>query len=152
MGKEMKRFSLLIFTITMLCLILMMGSCAPVMPATVGGGIVVQEASAAVLPIGGSMTVEEGCDSTAFLVGEFKADNGSIARFNGFGEVTLVALDGSTSIGHYTLTQYEKKPAVVAIDLPGAYCEYTFALSGSCGDFTLTDAAGHVYSFSPVQY
>ena len=146
----MKRFSLLIFTITMLSLILLMGSCAPVMPATVGGGIVVQEASAGVLPMSGS--ADEGRDSTAFLVGEFNASNGGIARFNGFGEVTLVAVDGSTSTGTYSLTEYEKKPAVVVIDLPGAYCQYTFALSGGSGDFTLTDAAGSVYSFSPVQY
>lgn len=146
----MKRFSMLIFTITMLSLILMMGSCAPVVPATVGGGIVVQEASAGVLPMSGS--VDEGRDSTAFLVGEFNGSNGSIARFNGFGEITLVSADGSSSVGSYSLTEYDKKPAVVVIELPGAYCQYTFALSGGSGDFTLTDAAGSVYNFSPVQY
>ena len=146
----MKRFSMLIFTITMLSLILMMGSCAPVVPATVGGGIVVQEASAGVLPMSGS--VDEGRDSTAFLVGEFNGSNGSIARFNGFGEITLVSADGSSSVGSYSLTEYDKKPAVVVIELPGAYCLYTFALSGGSGDFTLTDAAGSVYNFSPVQY
>ena len=146
----MKRFSLLIFTITMLSLILLLGSCAPVVPATVGGGIVVQEASAAVLPMSGS--VDEGQDSTAFLVGEFNASNGSIVRFNGFGEITLIAVDGSASTGHYTLTEYEKKPAVLVIDLPGSYCQYSFALNGGSGDFTLTDTTGSVYNFSPVQY
>jgi len=146
----MKRFSLLIFTITMLALILLLGSCAPVVPATVGGGIVVQEASAAVLPM--SSSEQASWDSTAFLVGEFNGSNGSIARFNGFGEITLIAADGSSSQGSYSLTEYEKKPAVVTVEFPGAYCQYTFALSGSSGDFTLTDAAGNVYSFSPVQY
>ncbi|MBE6969998.1 MAG: hypothetical protein E7442_07790 [Ruminococcaceae bacterium] len=146
----MKRFSLLIFTITMLSLILLLGSCAPVVPTTVGGGIIVQEASAAVLPM--SASTQEGHDSTAFLVGEFRGSNGSIARFNGFGEITLIAVDGSTSTGSYSLTEYDKKPAVVVIEFPGAYCEYTFALNGGSGDFTLTDAAGSSYDFSPVQY
>lgn len=147
----MKRFSLLIFTITMLALILLLGSCSPVVPATVGGGIVVQEASAAVLPTSGSSEAD-GWDSTAFLVGEFHGSNGSIARFNGFGELTLIGADGSQHAGSYSLTEYEKKPAVVTIELPGAYCEYTFALNGGSGAFTLTDAAGNFYDFSPVQY
>lgn len=146
----MKRFSLLIFTITMLALILLLGSCSPVVPATVGGGIVVQEASAAVLPT--SSSEADGWDSTAFLVGEFHGSNGSIARFNGFGELTLIGADGSQHAGSYSLTEYEKKPAVVTIELPGAYCEYTFALNGGSGAFTLTDAAGNCYDFSPVQY
>lgn len=145
----MKRFSLLIFTITMLALILLLGSCAPVVPSTVGGGIIVQEASASVLPMSGN---DQSWDSTAFLVGEFTGSNGSTARFNGLGDFTLIAADGSESVGSYSLTEYEKKPAVVTINLPGAYCQYTFALSGGSGDFTLTDAAGNVYSFSPVQY
>lgn len=146
----MKRFSLLIFTITMLALILLLGSCAPVVPSTVGGGIVVQEASASVLPM--SSSEQDSWDSTAFLVGEFTGSNGSTARFNGLGDFTLIAVDGSESTGSYSLTEYEKKPAVVTIDLPGARCQYTFALCGGSGDFTLTDAAGNVYSFSPVQY
>ena len=146
----MKRFSMLIFTITMLSLILMMGSCAPVVPATVGGGIVVQEASAGVLPMSGS--VDEGRDSTAFLVGEFNGSNGSIARFNGHGDLTLIAADGTQSTGSYALTEYEKKQATVTIELPGAYCEYDFALCGGSGDFTLTDAAGNTYTFTPVIY
>ena len=95
---------------------------------------------------------EQSWDSTAFLVGEFNGSNGSIARFNGFGELTLIAVDGSQSCGSYSLTEYEKKPATVVIELPGARCEYTFALSDGSGAFTLTDAAGSSYTFTPVIY
>ena len=147
----MKRFSLLIFSITMLALILLLGSCSPVVPATVGGGIVVQEASAASV-LGMSSAEQQSWDSTAFLVGEFNGSNGSIARFNGHGDLTLIAADGTQSTGSYALTEYEKKQATVTIELPGAYCEYDFALCGGSGDFTLTDAAGNTYTFTPVIY
>ncbi len=142
----MKRAALVLFVAVMAALMLLLGSCA--LPAQATGTPAMQEASTSI----SLLDSRPGKDATSFLVGEFTENNGTLARFNGFGDVTIVRANGESSVGSYDMIDYGSKKAVVNIDIDGSLSSYSFLLTSGSGDFTLTDGNGNVFDFTPVVY
>ena len=98
-----------------------------------------------------SVRSEETSDSTSFLVGRFLCDDGSRIVFDGCGGVTRFAANLEETQGSYSLTQAENGAAVIRVDLGSGAALYTFTIVSPEGQFTLTDAANVVHTFTPVE-
>ena len=145
----MKRREVIVFIALMAFLIMALGSCAAAPVHTPGMAVIQQASAASVLSASGG---SGGHDTTAFLVGEFTSSDGTVSRFDGRGDLTMVSANGRSTTGTYAMTEYEVQNARVAIQLNGIVSTYTYDLTSASGDFTLTDGSGNVFIFNPVQY
>ena len=98
-----------------------------------------------------SVRAKETTDSTPFLVGKFLGEDGSRIVFDGCGGVTRYAVNLSEASGSYSLMQADNGAAVIRMDLGSGPALYTFTIVSSEGQFTLTDAANVVHTFTPVE-
>ncbi len=121
------------------CSVISSGSSSPV-----GGKTM--EASIS-LPFSSNTGSSRKHDATAFLVGEFFVSNGNTAFFDGRGALTVVAPDGSSVAGYYSMQERDDKKASVTINFGEGDVDYAFELISSDGGFTLTDPDNNLLVF-----
>ena len=125
-----------------------LSACSMIVPAEIENGEQeMVEAAFSANTLGSAKKNRKGHDATAFLVGEFYVSNGYTAFFDGRGAVTMVAPDGSSIGGYYTLQEEDEKSASVIINFGQGDESYRYDLISGSGDFTLTDKDNNLLVF-----
>lgn len=89
-------------------------------------------------------------DATAFLVGNFRSDQGTRLNFDGSGAAEKASPNLNVENGSYELTQTAGGTALLQIRFGNVPEMYTFQLMGPTGEFRLTDADGNYEIFDPI--
>ena len=89
-------------------------------------------------------------DATAFLVVNFRSEQGTRLNFDGSGSAEKASPNLNVENVSYELTQTAGGTALLQISFGDAVERYTFQLMGPTGRFRLTDANGNYEIFDPV--